>query len=292
MSIFFPTAGWPCTLLVWQDLDWAAETPGGHWLGGAHWSPAATLQHDTVRMLHLTAQHSRISPYPGSPGMAIFLAPGRRLPQGVHWLPWAHTDGRTCHPGGPGDSAGWVGTAFANERSVGALSSNKTKGRMFQQIDRGFQTKEKGHAVGSRCLSPQKKAKTTAKQNHNLDGGFKCFYLHPYLGGDVQLDEHHLFQMGGVVQKDHQPVSFFSPQKRSAHRKPARLCWCHGQSHILGKRIVTSKRWGGLGGMHRSPKEWSWEIWNHQAGVFQGVVSRFCWNFILMLLDSIAWNDT
>lgn len=37
-------------------------------------------------------------------------------------------------------------------------------------------------------------------QNHNLDGGFKCFYLHPYFGGDVQFDEHHLFQMGGVVQ--------------------------------------------------------------------------------------------
>ena len=55
------------------------------------------------------------------------------------------------------------------------------------------------------------------------------------------------FSDGWGGSKHHQPVSFFSPQKRSTDRKPPRLCWCHAQSHILGKRIVTSKRWGGVG---------------------------------------------
>ena len=64
--------------------------------------------------LSVISQHSRISPFPGSPAIAIslwdlFAAPGCRLPQGVHWLPWAHTDGCTCYPGGLGDWAGWVG---------------------------------------------------------------------------------------------------------------------------------------------------------------------------------------
>ena len=124
----------------------------------AHWSPAATLQHDTVRMLHLTAQHSRISPFPGSPAMAISQH------QAVVYLKASidyHEPTRMAAHAILGvretQLVGW--DSLCQWTICWCVSSNKTKGRMLQQIDRGFQTKEKGHAVGSRCLSPQKKAK-------------------------------------------------------------------------------------------------------------------------------------
>ena len=148
---------------------------------------------------------------------------------------------------------------------------------MFQQIERGFQTKEKGHAVGSRCLSPQKKAKTTAKQNHNLDGGFKCFYLHPYLGGRRPIGRASSFSDGwGGSKRPPTSKLFLPPKKISRSQASKALLMSRAEPHF-GQAHRHLKEVRGVG-WHASLSE-KMKLGNLKPSGWR--FSRSCFTFLL-----------